>query len=92
MDHDPFNAPGNRDIFHEQRMLQDKIDGRPERVTYEEEVARSSYQASQASSVEQKEVDLRDKDDKILQPQKQSSYLEDGLIELEDYDPSYDDD
>ena len=31
-------------------MLQDKIQGRPERMTYEQEVERSSYQASVNSS------------------------------------------
>ena len=49
-DDDPFEQPGGRDIFHEQRMLQDKIQGRPERMTYEQEVERSSYQASVNSS------------------------------------------
>ena len=46
-----FLKPGQRDVFHEQRMFQDKIASRPERLTFQEEVERSSYQASVNSSL-----------------------------------------
>lgn len=46
-----FQKPGERDVFYEQRMLQDKIASRPERLTYQDEVERSSYQASVNSSL-----------------------------------------
>ena len=89
-DDDPFMQHGEKDIFYEQRMLQAKIESRPERVTYQEEVARSSYQASIADSSEVAgDADPLDIDVKVSSPKFKPAIKED-LIELEDYDPAPD--
>lgn len=61
-------------------MLQEKIDGRPLRTTYQEEVQNSSYQASMGTgrSGEQQNMDDR-------KPAKKSSFLDGNLVELEDW-------
>ena len=46
---DPFYLDSGRDVFSEQRLLQDALDTRPERVTYQQMVERASYKASVAS-------------------------------------------
>ena len=47
-DDDPFNKVENS-VFKEQRLLQDALDTRPERITYEQMIERASYKASVAS-------------------------------------------
>ena len=89
---DPFEKNSGRDIFYEQRMLQQKIDERPERVTFQQEVERSSYQASLAESSipETNSEALSDRAAVEGGVPKFRHLREDQLVQLDDYEPNSD--